>query len=371
MSKSKGFPKNPVQALRAQELLAALKQLTAANDWKRAAPLSLELTRVAPELADAHDIMGRVAFETTAFDIAESCFERAVALGPVNAMRLHAWATALIARGDYKAAEKTLERALVFRPKDPQITCDLADAYLAQNRVSDALKLFRSVTKHAPTNSYARHMLSALSDDHQPDRAYVTNLFDSYAPMFDQHLTGALHYRIPEIVAEAVAHHGPFASVLDLGCGTGLIAEALKGQYTNIDGVDLSPRMIEKAKERGLYRTLATSDCVEALNANADLADDYDLIAALDLLIYIGPAEDLFQAVAAKLKPTGIFVFTTETADTPDIAVRSSGRFAHSAEYIAATLTANGLTLLDQQQHTIRLEHEKPILGDVYICRRN
>lgn len=371
MSKSKGFPKNPVLALRAQELLTALNQLTAANDWKRAAPLSLELTRIAPKLTEAHDIMGRVAFETTAFDIAESCFERAVALGPVNAMRLHAWATALIARGDYKAAEKTLERALVFRPKDPQISCDLADTYLAQDRVSDAVKLFRSVTKHAPDNTYARHMLSALSDARQPDRAYVTNLFDTYAPMFDQHLTGALHYRIPEIVAETVAPQGPFASVLDLGCGTGLLAEALQGQYQTIDGVDLSPRMIEKAQERRLYRNLVSEDCIDALKSNGNLADRYDLIAALDVLIYIGPAEDLFQAVATKLAPNGIFVFTTETADTPKIAVRSSGRFAHSVDYIHECLTANGMSLLDQQQHTIRLERENPIIGEVYICRRN
>jgi predicted TPR repeat methyltransferase len=371
MSKSKGFPKNPVQALRTQELLTALSQLTAANDWKRAAPLSLELTRIAPELTEAHDIMGRVAFQTTAFDIAETCFERAISLGPVNAMRLHAWATTLIARGDYKAAEKALERALVFRPKDPQISCDLADAYLAQDRAGDAVKLFRSVAKHSPDNSYARHMLSAISDTHQPDRTYVTNLFDSYAPMFDQHLTGALHYRIPEIVAEAVAAYTPFVSVLDLGCGTGLIAEALKGQYQAIDGVDLSPRMIEKAEERDLYRTLLAGECVEALETHADLDDAYDLITALDLLVYIGPAEDLFQAVTAKLKPNGLFVFTTETADAPEIAVRSSGRFAHSAEYILACLASNGLTLLDQQQHTIRLEHEKPIHGEVYICQRS
>ncbi|WP_169195110.1 methyltransferase domain-containing protein [Devosia sp. MC1541] len=371
MSKSKGFPKNPVQALRAQELLTALQQLTAANDWKRAAPLSLELTRIAPELTEAHDIMGRVAFQTTAFDIAETCFERAVALGPVNAMRLHAWATALIARGNFKAAEKALERALVFRPKDAQISCDLADAYLAQDRSSDAFKLFRSVAKQNPANSYARHMLSALSDARQPDRTYVTNLFDSYAPMFDQHLTGALHYRIPEIVAEAVTPYSPFASVLDLGCGTGLIAEALKGKYAAIDGVDLSPRMIEKATERGLYRTLTTGDCVDALKASAELASSYDLIAALDLLIYIGPAEDLFQAVAAKLSPKGLFVFTTEAADDTGIIIRSSGRFAHSSQYIRSCLAANGLAVLDQQHHTIRLEHEKPIPGEVYICRRN
>ena len=47
------------------------------------------------------------------------------------------------------------------------------------------------------------------------------------------------------------------ANVIDIGCGTGFLGAALaKKGYKNFDGIDASEKMVERAKELGIYQSL-------------------------------------------------------------------------------------------------------------------
>ena len=99
-------------------------------------------------------------------------------------------------------------------------------------------------------------------------QAYVARLFDDYAPRFDKHLIKNLGYRAPALIADALSAIAPgrrFASALDLGCGTGLMGEALRERVDHLTGVDLSAAMIAKARERGIYDRLAVGDAAAML----------------------------------------------------------------------------------------------------------
>ncbi|MBT8418031.1 MAG: methyltransferase domain-containing protein, partial [Silicimonas sp.] len=64
-------------------------------------------------------------------------------------------------------------------------------------------------------------------------------------------------------IAMALRRSGanPDKPVLDFGCGTGLSGLALKATgFAQIDGTDISPEMIAKAKARGIYQHLWLSD---------------------------------------------------------------------------------------------------------------
>ena len=95
---------------------------------------------------------------------------------------------------------------------------------------------------------------------------YVRRLFDQYAGRYDTALTEHLAYRGPAILreaVEAVIEPRPgvhFASVLDLGCGTGLGGAAFRPFVDRLVGVDLSPAMIAKARGKGLYDRLDRAD---------------------------------------------------------------------------------------------------------------
>ncbi|MEO0760608.1 MAG: efflux RND transporter permease subunit, partial [Pseudomonadota bacterium] len=122
--------------------------------------------------------------------------------------------------------------------------------------------------------------LAALGLGPVPERAppaYVATLFDQHAESFEMTLVHSLGYAIPEAIAEAlaVAGLGPFARGVDLGCGTGLVGEALEGRATavvemregtnldrfasdvktEIDGIDDFPDLVEEPIVKQLGRT--------------------------------------------------------------------------------------------------------------------
>lgn len=68
--------------------------------------------------------------------------------------------------------------------------------------------------------------------------------------------------------------------ILDAGCGTGLCGPLLRPFASHLTGVDLSPRMVEKAHDRGSYDTL------EVTELSAFMAT---LFMAYDVIFYLYP----------------------------------------------------------------------------------
>ena len=89
--------------------------------------------------------------------------------------------------------------------------------------------------------------------------------YRDFAESYDQGFVEAMDYVYPRRVAEIFRRHtGPEDSpVLDVGAGTGLVAEALPGAV--VDGVDISAEMLEKAAAKGLYRNRIAADLTRPL----------------------------------------------------------------------------------------------------------
>src|SRR6185369_9393049 len=126
------------------------------------------------------------------------------------------------------------------------------DLEAAERRLTDE----RLIERH-----HALAANAAIFSPTEVPKDAITHLFDKYADTFDQHLRGALRYTVPELLAEAIAaardpDDESLMDVLDLGCGTGLIGPLLRPIAATLAGVDLSPLMIEKARERKCYDLL-------------------------------------------------------------------------------------------------------------------
>ncbi|AEV37770.1 methyltransferase protein [Pseudovibrio sp. FO-BEG1] len=201
----------------------------------------------------------------------------------------------------------------------------------------------------------------------------VSTTFDRYAEDFDQHLTKQLNYAVPEIILEKISKFtdARFNRLLDLGCGTGLCAEAIGDRVMHKTGVDLSEGMLIQADQKELYDDLYLKDLNEFLQVDWD--DRWDLIISGDTLVYLGALEDAVAGLAKNIEPNGKVIFTTETAadeaftEKPYV-MGSRGRFAHSALYLRELLEASGFTLIEIEEVTPRFENGEPVQGLVVVA---
>ncbi|GAA4805343.1 hypothetical protein GCM10023200_48440 [Actinomycetospora chlora] len=125
---------------------------------------------------------------------------------------------------------------------------------------------------------------------HGPDDARA--LYDEWAKDYDHDLADASQgYVAPGLAADTVVREaGPDVTVLDAGCGTGLVgAELARRGVRVIDGVDVSPGMLEQARATGAYRSLEPVDLTRALPMDGDA---YDVVVCVGTLTHghVGPA---------------------------------------------------------------------------------
>jgi predicted TPR repeat methyltransferase len=216
--------------------------------------------------------------------------------------------------------------------------------------------------------------LAAMGETAAPEAmpaSVVTGLFDDYAPLFDQHLVQTLNYQTPGQLAQALQQagvHGPLDSVLDLGCGTGLCGPLLRPLTRHLTGVDLSPRMLEKARERGGYDELVCADIEAHLRP---LQGAIDLVVAADVLIYLGRLQGVFDGVQRALRPGGHFAFSIEQhTGTGDYALQATSRYAHGIGYIAKLAATHTMRVLSQQACVLRSNAGADVEGWVLVLQR-
>ncbi len=259
---------------------------------------------------------------------------------------------------------------------------ELADAYNTAlehekaGRLDEAEEAYRRVLALDPEDhGGAAVRLAAMGRGAVPVRApeaYVETLFDQHADAFEHILVDQLGYHVPLILNEALKEHapGPYARMLDLGCGTGLAGVALSGVTHHRTGIDLSANMIDIAGESELYDELYVGDAVAFVEEIEDEAP-WDLIVATDVLPYLGDVQALFAGVRRVSAPGAVFAFSTERqeGEAARYVVGPHQRFHHALHYLERELASAGFRVLHIQEITVRHEEGKPQPGHLLIAR--
>lgn len=264
------------------------------------------------------------------------------------------------------AADIEAQQKIADLSGDPGAILKLARLQLLLDRRDAALVSYRRLLERRPDDPEARHMVGILSGatPEKVDPAYVARLFDAFADTFDDKLTNWLDYQAPQHVAamaKGMLGEGRIAArAVDLGCGTGLLGPLVKAFVATLDGVDLSPRMLEKARARQIYDNLHEADAVAFLARHPAA---YDVALAADVLNYIGALDDLFRAARSALLPGGLLVATVEKADGFGFVGTKSGRYAHGEPYVRAMAAEAGLAVRGMETVELRKESNRPVLG--------
>ena len=176
---------------------------------------------------------------------------------------------------------------------------------------------------------------------------YLRRLFDQCTARYDAALTEHLHYRGPaflRVAVESALHRLKralhFASMLDLGCGTGLAGAVFRPFVERLVGVDLSPAMIARVETKKIYDRLAVGNLGNFLTGEIANQKTHDLVLAADVFVYVNELSPILTNMARALTPAGIVAFTVEIHADDGVELFPTLRFAHGEPYLRDVIAA-------------------------------
>jgi predicted TPR repeat methyltransferase len=300
----------------------------------------------------------------------------AVRVARETAMLNPSVATAAVSLGEALRVAGTLptaigefQRALRIDPSLDEARFGLGRAWLDAGEAEKALEAFAHIASASEELQTAIAQAEAARGQARSDARYVRHLFDQFSIDYNARMRGQLGYRAPEILREMASFvlvRQRDLSILDLGCGTGLAGVVFKDMAARLDGIDLSPAMVEKARALGIYNTLAVADIETGLAA---FDRRYDLILAADTVVYLGDLAELFTGIVARLAPEGVFLFTVEKADREGFELGPKRRWRHAESYLRAAADAAGLAVAGLMPASPRTEAGVPVEGMAVALR--
>jgi ubiquinone/menaquinone biosynthesis C-methylase UbiE len=137
---------------------------------------------------------------------------------------------------------------------------------------------------------------------HESNRAYYDAFSEGYEARRGRNDPGGYHELLDELEADFVERFGAGADVLEVGCGTGLVLSRIKKFAATAKGIDLSPGMLEKARERGL-------DVVEGSATALPFADEsFDVTCSFKVLAHIPEIDRALSEMARVTRRGGTIV---------------------------------------------------------------
>lgn len=135
-----------------------------------------------------------------------------------------------------------------------------------------------------------------------------------------------------QYVAQRVTLRG--ARVLDIGCGGGLLSEALAKEGAEVTAIDLAPELVKVARLHGLESGVTVDYRVQAAeDLAAEQPGSFDVVTCMEMLEHVPDPGAIIAACHRLLKPGGQLFLSTVNRTPAAFAVAIVG-----AEYVARLL---------------------------------
>ncbi len=354
-------------------LVEEANQFAKLSEFSKAISSYEEAISIQPGYVEAYYNLGNLYHQMGELDKAVRNFKKVVALDP-DYSKVHPNKTLLViyffSKGEINNALETLQVWIKSNPDDALLLNMMGGCYLSLREFKMSIQSYEKALELKPDYAIPQHMINSLKGhtSKSPPKEYVKNLFDDYAERFNDSLVQGLQYKLPFIIIDLIQNissKSRFTKTIDLGCGTGLSGNGLSKISEHLSGIDISENMISKADELYVYDNLYTGDIVEVLNA---VQENFDLFVALDVLIYVGDVESIFNTVHKYSNPESIFVFSTEIQEESGYSLLSSSRYSHSDSYIM-NQASEKFVLIKSKDTVIRKEGNNLIHGKIYFFK--
>ena len=289
-------------------------------------------------------------------------YRQAVILAPQTPELSYNLALILKSLEEYEQALDLMFHAFYLAPEHTDWSLNIAETLVLFNEKAPekAHKICENWYQKMPENIIVQHLWSALN--HQTaanETAYNELLFDNFAATYEQTLKN-IQYAVVDKIAELYA---PLkGKILDLGCGTGLVAQKLKTSDNEFIGIDISPKMLDLARQKNIYSELHQTDIIEYLRASRP---DFATIVAADVFCYFGDLRPILAACA----PTRL-IFSAETDSTIEkYAVQTNGRYKHNPQYLELLLHNSGYQTITKTDLILRRENGQDVAGCIFCAK--
>lgn len=251
---------------------------------------------------------------------------------------------------------------LMLSPNYPNAQYNLGGCYIRMGKVNEGKAALLKALQQSPNNPDILFMLAsvdpaALTVSQQPTTMpmdMVTAFFTRVAEGYDQ-TEAANKYQAGKVMFDLIKPHVTSASpvIVDLGCGSGIVARPWRAMAAQIHGVDVTPAMADLARaatheQKKLFDSVSVGD---ARTLPAEIAaGTADMALAVNMAQFVGELAAIMQTAASALKPGGVFAITTEPTKRANGfgLVTETSRFGHSPAYVKQVASEAGFTLLKE-----------------------
>mgnify|MGYP001283247682 CR=1 FL=1 len=362
------------------------------------------LLKIKPNNADLHNNKGIILRALKKYNDALKCYKDAIIIDKNNPIYFNNRGNLYWDMGEEKLADKDYNKSLDINPKYYDALINLIKLRQYQELHEEAENLCLKALEINKNNNMGFKLLGISqinqrkidlgiknlnisqkikfdrSIEHQIDilkgkevdttpMEFIENTFDHYANKFDHHLINILNYSVPNFIEKElnlIDKKIKFENVIDLGCGTGLCGKFLKNKSSNLIGIDISQRILEKADKKKIYDKLICSNFIDYLKKTSS---QFDLFVAADVFIYTGEISETFDLIKKRATKESYFIFSTETLNQGNYKLQESGRFSHSENYIKQKSIENSMILISKKDIKVRKEKNEWIKGQLYFYK--
>jgi predicted TPR repeat methyltransferase len=342
-----------------------------------------EVLRIRPDNALAYNGLGNVFQQQGKVGEAVAQYRHAVELLPNSAKLRIDLGLALIEDGkrDEAIAQSEAAASLADQPQFPHF---LLGVLLARCGLKEAARArFETYLRLEPNDARgARMCLAALGFGTPPDRASSDLLRELYvlrAGWWDRGPGASqnnLWARLVHRTFDRLARSPETLHVLDAGCGSGVIGTLIGQKVARLVGVDLSPGLIERARETKVYHELYQDDLVTFMSTRPET---FDVVTSSAVLVHFGDLAPVFDAAAETLRDDGLFIFTVfdNQDDENAVAVGSmdrgyaqTGCYVHGRAYVVRNAVAHRFSVEFLDREIFDHYEGKPRQGLIVALRR-
>ena len=309
-------------------------------------------------------------------DEAITVFKEVAQNNPDAARLWHILAVAYLGKANLLEAINCLQRAFELDPSNIETGLILANGLRHAGRTSDCETICKKILEVDPKNAEALFFQDAYSkqkNNNSLDRipAEVTRQMykgKDVGSKFDRCLSAELDYKGPGTLNNAVRKELSSTKnkidILELGCGSGLCGSLFSDIADRLIATDISPDMLEAAKEKNTYTELYDADLIDALD---NYQSEIDLIIAMDVLCFFGDLTDIFKRCNKALRSDGLFGFSVVKPKTDAVwELQVYGHFVHSLNHLESVAKETGFTQVFSEELSLRREFNVDQYG--YVC---